>query len=119
MADALGFASKHLTRRDLLRLGMAGTAIGLAPGLVLAEAQAAHAAGLQVKKACGQVEPGAGAWKTWVISKGSAISVPPPPGRSATKAEIKQLIKLASARDAATLDQIDFWNAGSPSYRWV
>ncbi|HEV2030309.1 MAG TPA: phosphatase PAP2 family protein [Candidatus Dormibacteraeota bacterium] len=119
MADTLALTSKRLTRRDLLRLGMAGTAIGLASGFALEEARPVHAADSPGKEPCGQVEPGAGAWKTWVISSGSAIKVPPPPGQAATRAEIKQLIALAGARDAATLDQIDFWNAGSPSYRWV
>ena len=121
MTDALALASKRLTRRDLLRLGMAGTALGLASGLVLEEARPARAAEKEGEgeASCGQLEPGAGAWKTWVISSGSAINVPPPPGRAATRAEIKQLIELAGKRDAKVLDQIDFWNAGSPSYRWV
>lgn len=89
MADTLALTSKRLTRRDLLRLGMAGTAIGLASGFALEEARPVHAADSPGKEPCGQVEPGAGAWKTWVISSGSAIKVPPPPGQAATRAEIK------------------------------
>jgi hypothetical protein len=120
MADALELGSKPLTRRDLLRLCMAGTAIGLTSGLLLENVRTVHAAGSEGEnRGCDQVEPGAGAWKTWVIASGSAINVPPPPGQAATRAEIKQLIELAGKRDAKTLDQIDFWNAGSPSYRWV
>ena len=63
MADALELGSKHLTRRDLLRLGMAGTAIGLTSGLLLDNVRTAHAADSEGdNRGCDQVEPGAGAW---------------------------------------------------------
>jgi membrane-associated phospholipid phosphatase len=116
MTEAL--ASKSLSRRDLLRLGMVGSAMGLAGGLLLEGTRPAQAAELK-DKACSQIEPGAGAWRTWVISSGSGINVPPPPGAEASHAELKQLHALATARSAAVLDKIDFWNAGSPVYRWV
>ena len=118
MTDTLESTSKSLSRRDLLRLGMAGTAVGLAGGLLLEGTRPAKAAESN-GQACGQIEPGAGDWKTWVISSGSAISVPPPPGEDGTRAELNQLRALAEGRNAAILDAIDFWNAGSPSYRWV
>jgi membrane-associated phospholipid phosphatase len=118
MTDALELASKSLSRRDLLRLGMAGAAVGLSGGLLLEGARPAQAAELK-DKSCAQIEPGAGAWRTWVISSGSSINVPPPPGAHASRAELKQLHTLASARSSAVLDKIDFWNAGSPVYRWV
>src|SRR4030081_1589115 len=117
MADALTLASKRLTRRDLLRLGMAGTAVGLASGLALEGARPVHAADSQDGESCGQVEPGAGGRETWVIPSGSAIKVPPPPGQAATRTEIKQLVALAGARDAATLDQIDFLDRGLTPHR--
>src|SRR5437879_1015518 len=65
-----------------------------------------------------QTEPGAGAWRTWVLTSGSEIPVPPPPDASATQAEIQQLRQLASQRDATVLDQIRYWDAGAPSFRW-
>ena len=37
---------------------------------------------------------------------------------SATEAEIQQLRELAPQRDATALDQIRYWDAGAPSYRW-
>ncbi|HSS94729.1 MAG TPA: phosphatase PAP2 family protein [Candidatus Dormibacteraeota bacterium] len=117
MAHRLSVSSRNLTRRDLLRMGMAGAALGAAGSFALdvRPVLAAETDG----ESCGQIEPGAGAWKTWVIASGSAISVPPPPGKAATKAELKQLEALAAARSAAVLDAIDFWDAGSPVYRWV
>jgi membrane-associated phospholipid phosphatase len=118
MSDTLELASKRLSRRDVLRIGVAGTAVGLGGSLLLKETLPAKAAELKDKN-CAQIEPGAGAWRTWVISSGSAINVPPPPGTAETRAELGQLHALASARNAAVFDAIDFWNAGSPSYRWV
>ena len=37
------------------------------------------------------VEPAAGNWHTWVIPSGSAVSVPPPPGAEASRAELEAL----------------------------
>jgi hypothetical protein len=66
-----------------------------------------------------QIEPHAGQWQTWVIASGNQLRLPAPPDRSTTKDEIKQLKDLAGQRDAAARDLVAFWNAGSPSYRWV
>jgi membrane-associated phospholipid phosphatase len=65
------------------------------------------------------IEPGAGNWKTWVITSGKDYLVPPPPGAAATRAELRQVAELMSHNDAATQQQIEFWNAGAPSYRWI
>ncbi len=65
-----------------------------------------------------QIEPKAGTWKTWVLTSGSQLRVAAPPNKKATKAEIKELQMLAPQRDAAALDQISYWDAGSPAYRW-
>ena len=66
----------------------------------------------------GQVEPGAGAWKTWVLANGRQLRLAPPPNRTATLAEIRELRNLAAQRDAQALDRIRYWDAGSPGYRW-
>jgi hypothetical protein len=66
----------------------------------------------------GQIEPQAGSWRTWLLSSGSQLRRAPPPNRTATAAEIRQLKDLAAQRDAAALDQIVFWNTGGPIYRW-
>ncbi len=65
-----------------------------------------------------QIEPGAGAWKTWVIPSGAAYRLPPPPSAKATRAEARTLQQLAQQRDSAALRQIRYWDAGAPGYRW-
>jgi len=68
--------------------------------------------------ASAQIEPSAGQWKTWVLTSGSQFRLPAPPGRDESKEEIQVLEKLAEQRDAAAVDLIKFWDAGSPSYQW-
>ena len=63
------------------------------------------------------IEPLAGNWHTWVISSGSAITVPPPPDANASRAELGTL-KSQQARDGGMADTIDYWDRGWPGYRW-
>lgn len=67
----------------------------------------------------GQIEPNAGTWKTWVISSGEEIHVPPPPSPSVTRAELRQLADLIAQNDETIQAEIAFWDAGSPAYRWM
>ncbi len=67
----------------------------------------------------GQIEPKAGKWRTWVISSGKDYRVPPPPGRKETRAELKSLADLIKHNNAETHQQIAFWDAGAPAYRWI
>ena len=67
----------------------------------------------------GGIEPGAGSWKPWVIPSGSSFRVPPPPDAAATRHELQDLADLISHNDASTNQQIAFWDAGAPSYRWI
>ncbi|HEX6847748.1 MAG TPA: phosphatase PAP2 family protein [Chitinophagaceae bacterium] len=62
-----------------------------------------------------QVEPSAGNWKTWFISSGKDYRLPAP---SSYKNEIKEVIELQKNIDQATKQQIIFWNAGAPGYRF-
>src|SRR5438046_7390608 len=64
------------------------------------------------------IEPNAGTWRTWVISSGRDYRVPPPPGPAATQAELRALADLISHNGAQAQQQIAFWDAGSPAYRW-
>jgi membrane-associated phospholipid phosphatase len=64
------------------------------------------------------IEPAAGSWQTWVLESGSQLRLPPHPSKKDTKEEINQLLALATGRDEAALAQIDYWNTGSPMYRW-
>ena len=66
-----------------------------------------------------QIEPDAGKWKTWVLTSGDQLRLPPPPDETATRAEIAQLKDIAKQRDAGTLERIIWWNAGPPGYRWT
>jgi len=66
-----------------------------------------------------QIEPNAGKWQTWVISSGKDNRVPPPPGPSETRAELRSLADLISRNDVQTMQQIAFWDAGAPAYRWI
>ncbi|MEY2394626.1 MAG: hypothetical protein QOF94_971, partial [Acidobacteriaceae bacterium] len=66
-----------------------------------------------------QIEPNAGNWRTWVISSGKDYRVPPPPGRRETQAELRSLAELMSNNGAQTQQQIEFWDAGAPAYRWI
>src|SRR6476620_1552602 len=66
----------------------------------------------------GQIEPGAGKWQTWVLKSGSELRPAAPPDQAATKKELAELQTLVAQRDAKALDQIAYWDAGSPNYRW-
>ncbi|HKQ79524.1 MAG TPA: phosphatase PAP2 family protein, partial [Blastocatellia bacterium] len=65
-----------------------------------------------------QVEPGAGKWKTWLLEDVRQVRPPGPPSRSISDQEIGVLKQLSFRRDAAALDLIKYWDAGSPSFRW-
>ncbi|MGH9847618.1 MAG: phosphatase PAP2 family protein, partial [Blastocatellia bacterium] len=65
-----------------------------------------------------QVEPNAGKWKTWLLSDVSQARPSGPPVRAVWEQEIGVLKQLSFQRDAAALDLINFWDAGSPSFRW-
>lgn len=65
------------------------------------------------------VEPTAGTWKTWAISSGKALRVPPPPNRHATRQELKEVREALNNQDPAILASISYWSAGAPSYRWM
>ncbi len=67
----------------------------------------------------GMVEPGAGNWKTFVISSGKDFRVPPPPDATTTRDEIAWFKANSSTTDPRIAEQIRFWDAGAPSYRWI
>jgi membrane-associated phospholipid phosphatase len=65
------------------------------------------------------LEPNAGRWKTWVIPSGQALRVPPPPGMAETIAELRRLRFMTGEVDEARREQIKYWDAGAPVYRWM
>jgi hypothetical protein len=70
---------------------------------------------LTIAYAKAQVEPSAGTWKTWFITSGKDYRLPAP---SSYKNEVAEVISRQKNRDALTKQQIAYWNAGSPGYRW-
>lgn len=62
-----------------------------------------------------QVEPTAGTWKTWFISSGKAYRLPAP---STSQYTITQVLSQQQKLDTTGLQQILYWNAGPPGYRW-
>src|SRR3954464_8273496 len=66
------------------------------------------------------MEPGAGAWKTWVISSGREFRAPAPPDATATRAELTWIRDVAlTTTNTNILNSVTFWSAGAPSYRWI
>jgi membrane-associated phospholipid phosphatase len=65
-----------------------------------------------------QIEPNAGKWKTWLLADVNQVRPPGPPARAISEQEIGVLNQLSFQRDAAALDLISYWDAGSPSFRW-
>ena len=55
--------------------------------------------------ALGQVEPGAGTWKTWAISSGKDYRVPPPPDAAATKGELAWLRDFVAQNNSQIAQQ--------------
>jgi membrane-associated phospholipid phosphatase len=68
-----------------------------------------------IRASAGPVEPGAGSWKTWLLTSGNELRLSPPPDSAAEVGEVRA---MAAQRDAATLDRIAFWDAGSAPYQW-
>src|SRR5687768_14101302 len=57
-------------------------------------------------------------WKTFIISDIKELSIAAPPGKEQTQKELKEVREKMSRRDDKILQQIHYWNAGSPAYRW-
>src|SRR5215216_2163815 len=66
-----------------------------------------------------QVEPAAGTWKTWAISSGRDYRVPPPPDAASTRGEAEWVRTAIAERDPRIAQQVTYWNAAAPSYRWM
>jgi membrane-associated phospholipid phosphatase len=62
-----------------------------------------------------QTEPTAGNWKPWFITSGKMYRLPPPP---LAKNEIADVLSAQRNLDEAGMQNIQYWNAGAPGYRW-
>lgn len=76
------------------------------------------AAGPATAQAAGGEDPGAGAWRTWVLRSGSEYRLPPPPDATITRGEMAMLRDQAPLRATAAGARIGWWDAAAPSYRW-
>ncbi|MDQ4069820.1 MAG: hypothetical protein M3203_10185, partial [Actinomycetota bacterium] len=95
-------------------------------------AAAAVTALMSVMVACGEdggnamgpvvrAEPTAGTWKTWVLSSGSEIHVPPPPARDSeqAKADLDAVKGAADKRTSATQQLVDKWSQPLATKPWT
>src|SRR5688572_16596587 len=57
-------------------------------------------------------------WKTKLIDDPASIKVAPPPVASQLQQELKEVKQLLSKLDAKKMEQIRYWDAGAPAYRW-
>lgn len=64
------------------------------------------------------VEPKAGAWKTFVIPSGKDFRLPPPPN-AAANGELGWVRSAVAEKNPVIAEQIKFWDAGAPQYRWM
>lgn len=69
--------------------------------------------------ALAQDSSNAGNWKTWVIGSGAEHGVPAPPGEADTRGELEWLRGAAAESDPRIAEQMRYWDAGPPSYRWM
>jgi hypothetical protein len=100
--------------RFLVRTAVSGLLLAAVSG-----PSVVHAAPSRLQPASELIEPGAGAWTTWLLTSGSELGLAPPPDATETQAELRQVQELAAQRDGAALDRISYWDASAPSYRWT
>ena len=122
--------SSIITRRAAMR-GLGGVGVAAALGLAAAQSNRARAsqtarvdmtpseilAGGTAAQAA-MIEPKAGTWNTWLLTSGDQFRPGEPPDEAATQEELTELLAMAAERDAAALDRVAYWDAGSPGYRW-
>ena len=56
--------------------------------------------------------------KTWVLKDAGQINVPPPPNKEQTQKEIAGVKEKVANQTEKILYQVQYWDAGSPAYRW-
>ena len=56
--------------------------------------------------------------KTWVLNDVGQIKVPPPPNKEQTQKEIAEIKEKIAKQNEKNLYQVQYWDAGSPAYRW-
>jgi len=59
-----------------------------------------------------------GEWKTFVVNNANELKIPAPPDNEKTQKELKELKEKMSQRNDLSIQEIFYWDAGSPAYRW-
>ena len=62
-----------------------------------------------------QVEPNAGTWRPWFDQQVKPPRLPSPPSN---KEELSEVISAQRALESKGMNQIMYWSAGAPGYRW-
>lgn len=57
-------------------------------------------------------------WKTWLLDNSQQIITAAPPTATQTKAELQTIRQRLTRLDEKKLEEIEYWDAGAPSYRW-
>lgn len=60
---------------------------------------------------------GPGEWKTFVVNDAKELNIPAPPGKEQTQKELRELKEKMSQRNDQMVQEIRYWDAGSPAYR--
>ena len=68
--------------------------------------------------ASSQTQTGSSYLKTWVLNDAGQIKVPAPPNKEQTQKEIAAIKEKIAKRNEKNLHQVQYWDAGSPAYRW-
>jgi len=58
-------------------------------------------------------------WDAWLVNAEAIAAEVEAPSQAVREVEVQELISLAETRDEAGLEQISYWNAAAPSYRWT
>jgi membrane-associated phospholipid phosphatase len=56
-------------------------------------------------------------WKTWLLDNQEQITLPAPPAAQ-LKGELQSIKHVLAKLDPKKMEQIKYWDAGAPSYRW-
>ena len=57
-------------------------------------------------------------WKTWLLDNPQQITIVAPPTAAQSKAELQSVKQRIAKLDEKKSEQIKYWDAGAPSYRW-
>ena len=60
----------------------------------------------------------AASWATWLLDNPQRITIAAPPPAAQVKAELQILKQNVAKLTPQKMEQIKYWNAGSPAYRW-